>query len=145
MIPTLAQRYPIKTWAAGLDILGGTFYLAISGAEIATQRAWIMISLAFIAVLLDRPAISMRNVMLAAILILLWRPESLIGASFQMSFAAVIALTAFYESNLARRWMQNPQGFGGASLVQRALLYVLAIAVTSIIAGLATGTIAAFH
>ena len=145
LIPNLALRYPIKKWAAGLAVLGGTFYLAISGAEVATQRAWIMISLAFIAVLMDRPAISLRNVMLAAILILLWRPESLIGASFQMSFAAVIALTAFYESSLARRWMQNPQGFGGASLAQRALLYVLGIAVTSIIAGLATGAIAAFH
>lgn len=145
LIPNLALRYPIKKWAAGLAILGGTFYLAISGAEIATQRAWIMISLAFIAVLMDRPAISLRNVMLAAILILLWRPESLIGASFQMSFAAVIALTAFYESSLARRWMQNPQGFGGVSLMQRALLYVLGIAVTSLVAGAATGTIAAFH
>lgn len=145
LVPGLALRYPIKKWAASVAVLGGTFYLTISGAEVATQRAWIMISLMFVAVLLDRPAISMRNVMLAATIILLWRPESLIGASFQMSFAAVIALIAFYESSLARRWLQEPRGFGPASLVQRGVLYVLGIALTSIVAGLATGAIAAFH
>jgi competence protein ComEC len=107
LLPGLALRYPVKKWAAAVAILGATFYLLISGAAVATQRAWIMICLMFLAVLLDRPALSMRNVMLAATVILLWRPESLIGASFQMSFAAVIALIAFYESEPVRRWSQG--------------------------------------
>ncbi len=139
LIPGLALRYPIKKWAAFIAILGATFYLTISGAAIATQRAWIMITLMFVAILLDRPALSMRNVALAAIVILLWRPESLVGASFQMSFAAVVALIAFYETEFARRWTMDAGRGGVSSLLRTVLVYVLGIALTSIVAGAATG------
>ncbi|MEP5367082.1 ComEC/Rec2 family competence protein [Parvibaculum sp.] len=145
LVPGLALRYPIKKWAAAVAILGATFYLVISGAAVATQRAWIMICLMFLAVLLDRPALSMRNVMLAATVILLWRPESLIGASFQMSFSAVVALIAFYESEPVRRWTSRPRAAGVEALISRAFAYILGIALTSIVAGTATGVIAAFH
>ncbi len=145
LIPGLALRYPIKKWAAAVAILGASFYLAISGGAIATQRAWLMITIMFIAVILDRPALSMRNVALAAILVLLWRPESLIGAGFQMSFAAVVALIAFYESDMARRWTTAPRGYGVADWPGLAATYALGIALTSIVAGAATGAIAAYH
>lgn len=146
LVPGLALRHPIKKWAAVIAIFGATFYLLISGAGIATQRAWIMITLMFIAILLDRPALSLRNVALAAIVILLWRPESLLGASFQMSFAAVVALIAFYESDLARtisgrlyemqgwqRWLAMP------------FVYLAGIAMTSLVAGAATSPFAAWN
>lgn len=145
LVPGLALRYPIKKWAAAAAILGASFYLAISGGAIATQRAWLMITLMFIAVMLDRPALSMRNVVLAAILVLLWRPESLIGAGFQMSFAAVVALIAFYESDMVRRWTMGPRGYGVADWPRLAATYTLGIALTSIVAGAATGAIAAYH
>lgn len=145
LLPGLALRYPVKKWAATVAILGATFYLLISGAAVATQRAWIMICLMFLAVLLDRPALSMRNVMLAATVILIWRPESLIGASFQMSFAAVIALIAFYESEPVCRWSLRPRATGVEALVSRGAGYILGIALTSVVAGTATGVIAAFH
>lgn len=145
LVPGLALRYPIKKWAAALAILGAGFYLAISGGAVATQRAWLMITLMFVAVMLDRPAISIRNVVLAAILVLLWRPESLIGAGFQMSFAAVVALIAFYESDLVRRWTTGPRGYGLADWPRLAATYALGIALTSIVAGAATGAIAAYH
>src|SRR5690606_36467015 len=141
LIPGLALRYPIKKWAAFIAILGATFYLTISGAAIATQRAWTVITLMFVAILLDRPALSMRNVALAAIIILLWRPESLIGASFQMSFAAVVTPIAFYESEMARRWTMGQGRAGLSALPQLAVAYVLGIALTSIVAGAATGAI----
>ncbi|WP_083762613.1 ComEC/Rec2 family competence protein [Parvibaculum lavamentivorans] len=143
--PSMALRYPIKKWAAAAALFGATFYLLISGAAIATQRAWIMISLMFLAILLDRPALTMRNVMLAALVILLWRPDSLIGASFQMSFAAVIALIAFYESSWMRSWTSRPRATGLGALPALAGSYVLGIALTSIVAGAATGAIAAYH
>jgi competence protein ComEC len=145
LLPGLALRYPVKKWAAAVAILGATFYLLISGGAVATQRAWIMICLMFLAVLLDRPALSMRNVMLAATAILVWRPESLIGASFQMSFAAVIALIAFYESEPVRRWSSRPRAAGLEAAASRGIAYILGIASTSIVAGAATGVIAAFH
>jgi competence protein ComEC len=67
-------------------------YLLISGAAFATVRSTIMIAIMFLAVLLDRPALALRNVILAATLILVAFPESLFDVGFQMSFAAVLAL-----------------------------------------------------
>ncbi|PKQ05982.1 MAG: metal-binding protein [Alphaproteobacteria bacterium HGW-Alphaproteobacteria-11] len=145
LVPRLALNYPIKKWAAAVALAGATFYLAISGAAIATQRAWIMIALMFVAIMLDRPALSLRNVALAAILILLWRPESLLGASFQMSFAAVVALIAFYESDRVRGLTSSPNRIGLANMPRRIGAYALGLAFTSIVAGAATGAIGAFH
>ena len=97
-IPAVALTYPIKKWAATGAMLGAFGYLLISGAEFATVRSYIMISIMFLAVLLDRPAIALRNVALAALAILVLWPESLLDAGFQMSFAAVVALVATYEA-----------------------------------------------
>jgi len=146
LAPGLALRTPIKKWAAFFAIFGATFYLLISGMGIATQRAWIMIVLMFVAILLDRPALSLRNVALAALIVLLWQPESLLGASFQMSFAAVVALIAFYESDAAHRlngWVNSAQGFWRYLLMP--LAYAAGIATTSLVAGSATAPLAAWH
>jgi competence protein ComEC len=96
-VPGLALRFPIKKWAATIALLAATFYLLLSGASVPTLRAWIMMSIFLIAVLLDRPAITMRNVALAALAILIVAPESLFEPSFEMSFAAVIGLVALYD------------------------------------------------
>ena len=78
-------------------LAAATFYLALSGAAVPTVRSWIMMSIVLIAVMLDRPALTMRNVALAALAILVVAPESLFDPSFEMSFAAVVALVALYE------------------------------------------------
>jgi len=64
-----------------------------------------MMSIVLIAVMLDRPALTMRNVALAALAILIIAPESLFDPSFEMSFAAVIALVALYERLAQRGWL----------------------------------------
>ena len=87
-IPSIALRYPIKKWAAAGAMAGAFGYLMISGAAFATVRSYIMISIMFLAVMLDRPAVALRNVALAALAILLMWPESLFDPGFQMSFAA---------------------------------------------------------
>ena len=97
LFPALVLRYPLKPIAAVLGFFGSLAYLGLSGASVATQRAFIMISIAFLAVLVGRPVLTMRNVALAAWCILLLRPESLFDVSFQMSFAATAALIAVYE------------------------------------------------
>jgi competence protein ComEC len=96
-IPFLALTLPIKKIAAGVGIVGALGYLAISGGEFATVRSALMILIIFGAVLIDRPALALRNVALAAFLILAVYPESLLDAGFQMSFAAVTALIASHE------------------------------------------------
>ena len=148
LVPALALNYPIKKWAAAVALVGATIYLMISGAGIATQRAWVMISLMFVAILLDRPAISMRNVALAALLILIWQPESFLSASFHMSFAAVVALIAFYEAPAMQRFLaadREPPVFPALAPVFLVARYIAGIALTTTVAGIATGAFAAFH
>lgn len=141
LIPPLALRYPIKKWTA-LAALAATFlYLLLAGAPVPTQRSFIMIAIVLLAVLIDRTALSMRTVAWAAVAVLLWQPQSLVGASFQMSFAAVVALIAAYEG-LAPR-LAVSRGEGG--MVRRLALYGAGIAFTTIVAGAATAFYAAHH
>ncbi len=140
-IEPVALRYPIKKWAAATALIGSLCYLLLSGASIPTQRAFMMTSLVLLAVMLDRTSLSMRLIALAAFVLLLLRPESLMGPSFQMSFAAAAALIASYE--VLRQPLTKLAS--GASLKFRPLLYVLGVAITSIIAGGATAPFAIYH
>ena len=65
LIPALALRYPIRKWAAVVALAAGAFYLALSGGNVATERAFIQVAVMFAAVLLDRRAITLRSVAIA--------------------------------------------------------------------------------
>ena len=139
--PRVALVYPIKKWAAVAAAGAAFFYALMAGATVPTQRAFLMAALVLLAVVLDRNPISMRTVAWAALVILVISPESLLGASFQMSFAAVVALVAVYEALrdkgvLQRRAETWPGRIGR---------YVLGVALTSVVAGVATGVFAAYH
>ena len=139
----LTLRRPIKKWAAVAAIAGSFAYLLLAGATVPTQRAFVMTGLVLLAVLLDRQAISMRLVAWAAMIILVIAPESMLGASFQMSFAAVVALVAFYEASRDRfRTIRTVAGHG---LAARIGLYAVGVATTTVIASFATGLIALHH
>lgn len=108
LIPPVALRVNTKKVAAVVSLGVAGFYLALSGANVATERAFIMVSVMLCAILLDRKALTLRSVAIAGIIILLWKPESLLEPGFQMSFAATIALIAgFREVDrrvLAQAW-----------------------------------------
>ena len=89
--------------------------------------------------MVDRNPFSMRLVVWAAIVVLLLQPESLLGASFQMSFGAVVALIAVYETGAAKR----PAGAGG--LDWRLAMYVAGLALTTIVASAATTPFSIYH
>lgn len=95
--PFLALRFPIKKWAAMAAVLIGWFYMVLADSGVATERSFIMIAVVFLAVLVDRPALSTRNLAIAALIVLLFNPEAAVDAGFQMSFLAVLGLVAFYE------------------------------------------------
>ncbi|MBV1708157.1 MAG: ComEC/Rec2 family competence protein [Hyphomicrobiales bacterium] len=95
---TLALHWPIRKWAAGLAMAGAIAYALFTGARVGTERALIMTLIMFGAVLLDREALTMRNLALAALGVILLQPEALTGAGFQLSFAAVAALVAVHEA-----------------------------------------------
>ncbi|WP_294537645.1 ComEC/Rec2 family competence protein [uncultured Rhodoblastus sp.] len=101
--PTLALNYPIKKWAAGLAIAGACLYALFTGSRVGSERALFMTLILLGSVLADRPALTMRNLAFAALAVIVLQPEALLGASFQLSFAAVAALVAVYESRAAAR------------------------------------------
>ncbi len=148
-VPAIALRWPTKKLAAVAAIAVGLAYLALSGATVATQRAFVMVAVALTAVLLDRPAITLRALALAATIILLLRPISLLEAGFQMSFAATAALVSGFDA--LRRWQAGRERIDtskGPILLRCArivALYVGGLLAASLLAGLATAPISAFH
>ena len=136
LIPVVALRYPIRKWAALAALCAGGFYLALSGGNVATERAFIQVAVMFAAILLDRRAITMRSVAIAAIVVLLNRPETLLSPGFQMSFAATAALVGAFAA--LRGW---PTGLAVPGWAKGAL----AVVVSSVVAGAATAPFAAAH
>jgi competence protein ComEC len=116
-------------------------YLMLSGAAIPTERAFVMNGIVFAAILIDRLRISMRICAIAAAVVLLLRPESLAGVSFQMSFGAVVALIAVYET-----WgEQLAYALRRGSLARKALGYAGGIAVTTLVVTVGTDPFSIYH
>lgn len=140
VFPRVALRLPVKKIAAVIALFAGFSYLALSGASVATQRAFIMVAVMFGAVLLDRPAISLRAVAMAAIIILALWPENLMEPGFQMSFSATAALViGFRWLNDNPAWIERRKKYGRFTMGAFSLL------MSSLIAGAATAPFAAYH
>ena len=135
LIPWVALRWPVRKIAAVLALAAGAAYLAMSGGNVATERAFVMVAVMLVAVLLGRRAITLRAVALAALIVLIRRPEALTGPGFQMSFAATTALVAVFGAM---------RGWTGWSL-PKILRPVAAVAISSAVAGAATAPFAAAH
>jgi len=116
----------------------------LSGNQVATQRSFIMFGVVLLGVLFDRPALTMRTLTIAALVVLLFAPESIVHPSFQMSFAATLALIAGYERGAIKL-----RGRADTSLGARAALSganaIVGLTIASLLAGLATTPYAAFH
>ncbi len=144
LIPGLADRAPVKKWAAFGALVATTFYLVLSGAEVATQRSYLMIAIVLVGVMLDRPALTLRTLTAAALLVLLFVPQAVVHPSFQMSFAATLALVASYDRGVPRL-----RAGADSSLGTRAALWgtneIVSLTIASLVAGLATTPYAAFH
>lgn len=145
--PNFVQRVNVRIICGLGGAAGGTAYLLLSGMSVATQRAYVMMSLVFLAIIFGRHALTLRNVAIAAFIVLLISPAAILQAGFQMSFAAVLALVAFYENFGRAKWWPHYQkrlSFW-AYRRRRIGLYFLALIFTSLIAGAVTGYIGAYH
>ncbi|WP_435310312.1 ComEC/Rec2 family competence protein [Primorskyibacter sedentarius] len=133
--PAAALRLPVKKLAAGGAMLVAGFYLALSGGNVATERAFVMAAVALGAVIVDRRALSLRAVAMAALIVLILRPEALLGPGFQMSFAATAALVAVFGAlrDLDMEW------------VPRWVRPILAVVISSAVAGAATAPVGMAH
>jgi competence protein ComEC len=135
-VPWLSLRVPEKKLAAGGALGAAAVYLVISGAAVATERAFVMVAMMLVAVMVDRRAISLRSVAWAALIVMAMRPEAVTGPGFQMSFAATTALVVAYG---ALRdwppWKRVPKWARGP----------VSVMLSSFVAGAATAPIAAAH
>ncbi|MDR0677462.1 MAG: ComEC family competence protein [Holosporaceae bacterium] len=96
-IPRVSMFFNIKKIAAVISWITVLFYLYISGKSIPSIRAFIMHTIVILAILMDRRALTMRSVAIAATIIMISMPEVILFPSFQMSFSAVMAIVALYE------------------------------------------------
>ena len=147
LFPFLALNFPIKKIAAAGAMCGASAYCVFSGSDVATERSLIMTLVIFGAILVDRPALSLRNLAISALIVLAREPESILSPSFQMSFAAVAGLMAFAVH--VQQKATHVEGMPVYSLVVRlmkqALWAIILLFVTTIIATLATAPFSVYH
>lgn len=94
LIPFAALYWPVKKIAALLSIFIIGMYVLLVGPEAPTLRSMLMISILMFAIINDRRIANLRLLMLSALAVMLIFPNSITGPSFQMSFAAVLAMIA---------------------------------------------------
>ena len=131
-----ALRWPCKQLAAVAALLAGAVYVLLTGMHVPVLRAFAMAALVVLGVVAGRRALSLRGLALAAMAVIALWPEEVTDVSFEMSFAAVLALIAGYEA--LRPVLATLRH-------RRMLLHTVTLVLTSLLAGLATAPFAAFH
>lgn len=131
----MARRWQgAETLASMAALSVALAYLVMSGASIATQRAFIMVAVMLVGIVVARRGVTIRAVAIAAIIILTLRPSSLLSPGFQMSFSATLALVACF------RWVCH-NGY-----LRRGILgWLQSLFLSSFVAGMATAPFAAAH
>ncbi|APE28813.1 DNA internalization-related competence protein ComEC/Rec2 [Aurantiacibacter gangjinensis] len=139
--PWLTLRVRLPVFAAGIAALAGIGYTLLTGAQVPTVRSCIAALLVLIALAIGRQALSLRMVAVAAVLVLLLWPESLVGPSFQMSFSAVIAIVALHNAEPVKRFLA-PREESRVAFIGRRTLMLL---VTGMVIEIALMPIVLFH
>lgn len=139
--PWLALRVRLPMLAAGAGALAGIGYTLLTGAEVPTVRSCIGAVLVLAALALGREPLSLRMLAVAAFFVMLLWPEAVVGPSFQMSFAAVIAIVALHASAPVRAFLApREEGWG-----LRALRHLAMLLLTGVVIELALMPIGLFH
>ena len=118
---------------------------AMGGVLLIAETPTLRLVLAGIAILggiaLGREAISLRLVAVGALVVLLFRPEAIGGASFQMSFAAVTSIIVLHHWQPVRDLL-SPREEG---LPMRALRGFLGLILTGLVVEVALMPFALYH
>ena len=133
--------WPTRQLAALAALATGAGYMLLTGSHVPIVRSFTMACLFTVAILAGRRAVSLRGLALAATALMLIEPEQVPGVSFQMSFSAVLALIAGYEA--LRPWLTALHGNGSWS--RRIASHIVALALTSALAGTASAPFGAYH
>ncbi len=140
--PWLALRVRLPLAAAAIGALTGAAYTLLTGAEVPTVRSCLGAVLVLIALALGREPLSVRLLAIAAILVMLPWPEAVVGPSFQMSFASVLAIVAVHGAAPTRAFLARRENESWLVRVGRNLTMLL---VTGIVIELALMPIAFYH
>ncbi|WP_428483881.1 ComEC/Rec2 family competence protein [Rhodopila sp.] len=132
--------WPTKKLAAAAALAAGGAYMVLTGMHVPIIRSFLMACLLTVALLVGRNPVSLRGLALAAALLMAIAPHEVPDVSFQMSFAAVLALIAGYEA--LRPWLRR---LHGKSRWRRLLSHLAALALTSALAGSASAPYGAYH
>ncbi|MFC6199968.1 ComEC/Rec2 family competence protein [Ponticaulis profundi] len=136
LIEPLSARFPVQKIAAVAALTSVTGYLIVSGASVSAQRAYVMVAIAFLALLFDKPALSFQTLAVAVFAVLLLTPWAVISPGFQMSFLAA--------GSLIRVFAVSPDHKAGHK--QNPIVgFLKPIILTSVVAGMATAPFAIFH
>ncbi|GGZ08720.1 ComEC/Rec2 family competence protein [Novosphingobium colocasiae] len=141
LIPWLTLRVRLPVFAAGAGALVGIGYTLLSGSEVPTVRSCIGALLVLAATVLGRESLSLRMLAVGAFFVLLLWPEALVGPSFQLSFAAVLAIIAVSSSAPARRFLAPRDEWWPARLARNAVMIV----VTGLVIEMALMPIGFYH
>ncbi|WP_245642026.1 ComEC/Rec2 family competence protein [Neokomagataea thailandica] len=136
-----ALCWPCKEIAVIGGFVLGAVYVALTGAHVPSVRALGMAGLFVVALLSGRRVMSMRSLSVIAMMLLVVTPHVVLDVSFQMSFAAVMGLIAGYEGLRAPLLKLRGEG----QLWRRGLVHVVMLALTSLLAGLATLPVSMAH
>ncbi|HEX8401233.1 MAG TPA: ComEC/Rec2 family competence protein [Allosphingosinicella sp.] len=139
--PRLALRVPLILIAAGAGALAGVGYTLLTGAEVPTIRSCVAALLVLAGIALGREALTLRLVAVGALIVLLFWPESLVGASFQLSFAAITALVALHEHPRIKALLARRE----EGLPQRIVRALFGLVLTGLVVEAALMPIALFH
>jgi competence protein ComEC len=137
----LALRFNLILVSAGAGALAGVGYTMLTGAQVPTVRSCVAALLVLAGLALGRDAISIRLIAAGALLVLLFRPEAIAGASFQMSFAAVTAIVALHSTAFAQRWFRRRD----EGIIARSGRALLAMVMTGLAVEVALIPFALFH
>ncbi|MEO8454493.1 MAG: ComEC/Rec2 family competence protein [Sphingomicrobium sp.] len=137
----LALRFNLVLVSAAVAAAAGIGYTLLTGAQVPTVRSCVAALLILAGIALGRDAISIRLIAAGALVVLIFRPESLAGPSFQMSFMSVTAIVALHSTGWARKlFMRRDEG-----VLARLGRAVLGIILTGLAVELALIPLALFH
>jgi competence protein ComEC len=139
--PWLAIRIRLPLVAAAAGALAAIGYTLLTGSEVPTIRSCVASLLVLVALVMGREAMTLRLVAAGAMIVLLAWPESLMGASFQLSFAAIAAIVALHEHPVVAGWFA-PREEGRGLRVLRGLGSLL---LTGLVVEAALMPIAVYH
>jgi competence protein ComEC len=141
LFPVLALHFPILIISAGVGALTGVGYTLLTGAEVPTIRSCVAALLVLAGFMIGREALTLRLVATGALIILILWPQSLIGPSFQLSFAAITAIVAFHDGGWARRFFAAQED----GRLRRIARQIGALLMTGLVVEIALAPIALFH